>query len=58
MKKRYIRTIIRFSGKDCVLIILFQLFGSKTRLFKTIYSRWVIVPANLHIGITTNPIFI
>ena len=32
MKKPYISTIIRSSGKVCVLIILFQLYGSKAGL--------------------------
>ena len=34
MKKLYMRTIIGSSGRDCVLIILFQLHGSKTGLFE------------------------
>ena len=34
MKKPYTDTIIGSSGMDCVLIILFQLYGSKARLFK------------------------
>ena len=34
MKKPYIRTIIGFSGSDCALIILFQLYGSKVGLFE------------------------
>ena len=34
MKKLYIRTIVSSSARDCVLIILFQLYGSKARLFK------------------------
>ena len=29
------RTIIDSSGKDCVLIILFQLYGSKAGLFES-----------------------
>ena len=33
MKKLYMRTIIGASGKVCVLIILFQLYGSKAGLF-------------------------
>ena len=58
MKKRYIRTIIRSSGKDCVLIILFQLYGSKAGLFES-NLFWVghFTP-NLHIERTTNAIFI
>ena len=35
MKKLYIRTIIGSSGRDCALIILFQLYGSKTGLFES-----------------------
>ena len=31
-KKPYMRTIIRSSGKDCVLIVLFQLYGPKAGL--------------------------
>ena len=42
---------MRSSGKDCFLIILFQLYGSKAGLFDIIYSGWVIVG-------TFNPIFI
>ena len=38
MKKRFMRTTIGSSGKDCVLIVLFQLYGSKTELFKVLYS--------------------
>ena len=34
MKKPYTRTIIGSSGRDCVLIILFQLYGSKAGLFE------------------------
>ena len=34
MKKLYMRTIIGSSGKDCVLIILFQLYGFKTGFFE------------------------
>ena len=34
MKKPYMRTITGFSGRDCVLIILFQLHGSKAGLFE------------------------
>ena len=34
MKKLYMRTIIGSSGRDCVLIILFQLHGFKTGLFE------------------------
>ena len=34
MKKQYMRTIIASSGRDSVLIILFQLYGSKVGLFE------------------------
>ena len=33
MKKQYRRTIIGSSGRDLVLIILFQLYGTKAGLF-------------------------
>ena len=35
MKKPYMRTIIGSSEIGCVLIILFQLYGSKTVLFES-----------------------
>ena len=34
MKTPYMRTIIGSSGRDCVLIILFQLYGIKAGLFE------------------------
>ena len=34
-------TIIGSSGKDCVLIILFQLYGSKASFLKAISPGWV-----------------
>ena len=34
MKKTYMHIILSSSGKDCVLIILFQLYGSKAGLFE------------------------
>ena len=34
MKKPYTRTIIGFSGRRCVLIIIFQLYGSKAGIFE------------------------
>ena len=34
MKKPHMRTTIGSSGSDCVLIILFQLYGSKAGLFE------------------------
>ena len=50
-------TIIGSSGRDCVLIILFQLYGSKGGLFES-NSFWVghyDHPCNLHTGRRTNP---
>ena len=41
MKKQCIRTIIGSSGRDCVLGILFQLYGSKAYLFDGILF-WVV----------------
>ena len=35
MKKPYMRTTIGSSGRDCVLIILFQLCDSKAWLFES-----------------------
>ena len=34
MKKPYMHTIIGFSGRGCVLIIIFQLCGSKAGIFE------------------------
>ena len=34
MKKLYMRIIVGSSRRDCVLIILFQLHGSKAELFE------------------------
>ena len=34
MKKPYMRTIIGSSGRDCVFIMLFPLYGSKTGLIQ------------------------
>ena len=34
MKKPYVHTIIGSSGRDCVLIILFQLYGCKAEPFE------------------------
>ena len=34
MKKLYMRTIIGYSGRDCALIILCQLYGFKAGLFQ------------------------
>ena len=40
-KKTYMYTMKGFSGSDYVLIILFQLYGSKGGFLKVIYSGWV-----------------
>ena len=64
MKKPYLRTIEGSSGKDCVLIILFQLYGSKAGLFEgNLFrmgqdSRHHHPVPNLHIGRTTKPTLI
>ena len=41
MKKLYMHTIIDSSGRECVLIILFQLDGSKAEFFKVYTLHWV-----------------
>ena len=35
MKKLYVLTIIGSSGRNCGLIILFQIYGSKAGLFES-----------------------
>ena len=55
-------TIIGSSERDCVLTVLFQLFGSKAKLFED-NLLWAsqydpLPPANLKIGRKTNPISI
>ena len=40
MKRPYMHTIIGSSGRDCVLIILFQLYGTRAGLFEGNLS-WV-----------------
>ena len=59
MKKPYVCIIIGSSGRDCVLIILFQLHGSKAGLFEGNLC-WVgqYDYPNLHIGRRTSPILI
>ena len=60
MKKPYMRTITGSSGRDCVLIILFQLYGSKPGLFES-NLFWVGQYdhlRNLRIGRRTSPILI
>ena len=54
-------TITDSSGRDCVLIILFQLYSSKAGLFKVLYSGWVSMtppPPNLNNGRKANQIII
>ena len=34
MKKPYIHTAAGFSGRECILIILFQLYGSRAGLLE------------------------
>ena len=59
MKKLYIRIIIGSSETDCVLIVLFELHGSKTGLFEG-NLLWVgqYDPSNFHLGRRTNPVLI
>ena len=35
MKKPYMTTVKGSSGRDCVLIIMFELYGSKSAFFKS-----------------------
>ena len=42
MKKPYMTTVKGSSGRDCVLIIMFELYGLSPRFLKVIYSGWVI----------------
>ena len=47
------------SGRDCGLIALFQIHGSKAGLFESNLfwvGKYVPPPKNLHIGRKTNPI--
>ena len=58
MKKPYMCTIIGSSGWEFVLIILFQLYGSKAGLFESDLfwvGQYAPPPPNLHIG-KTNPV--
>ena len=54
----YMHTIMSSSGRDFVLIILFQLYRTNAGLFKVICSGWISMtpPHNLHIGRRANPI--
>ena len=52
-------TIIGSSGTDCILIILFQLYGTKGGLFEgNLFwvGQYEYDPPRLHIGRRTNPI--
>ena len=53
------RTIIGSPGRDCVLIILFQLYGSKAGHFQgNLFWVGQYDSPNNHIGRKTNPILI
>ena len=58
MKKPYMHTIIGSSERDCVLMVLFHLYGTKAEHFKVICSEWVNInpPHDRHIGRRANPI--
>ena len=59
MKKPYICTIIGASGRDCALVILFQIYGSKTSVFDgNLFWVGQYDPPNLHIEKKTNPMLI
>ena len=65
MKKPSMLTIIGSSGRDSVLMILFQLYGTKAGHFKVICSGGgggggvsMTPPQILHIGRRANPILI
>ena len=50
MKKSYIRTIIGSYVRGYVLIILFQLYGSRLGFLKVVYSGWVnMIPSSTFI---------
>ena len=52
-------TIIGSSGRDCVLIILFQLYGTKAGFFEgNLFWVGQYDPHNLHIGRRTIQILI
>ena len=59
MKKPHMHTIIGSPGRDCVLIIFFQLYGSRAGHFEG-KLFWVgqYDSPNHHIGRKTNPIII
>ena len=56
MKQLYMRTIVGSSGRDC--ISYYNLMALNLGFLKVIYSGWVSVTPNLHIGRKTNPILI
>ena len=59
MKKTYMYTVIGSSERDCVLIILFQLYGSKGEHFEgNLFWVGQYDPSNLHIEGRTNQILI
>ena len=59
MKKLYMCTIIGSVGRDCVLIIFFQLYGSNAGTFEgNLFRVGQYNPPNLHIGRRTSPILI
>ena len=62
MKKPSMLTIIGSSGRGSVLMILFQLYGTKAGHFKVICSGGggvsITPPHILHIGRRANPILI
>ena len=60
MKKLYMCTIIGSSGRDCVLINLLEVYGSKAELFESTLLEvgQYDPPLNLHIERRTNPILI
>ena len=57
MKKLYMHTIIGSPGRNCVLITLFQLYGSKAGHFEgNLFWVGQYDSPNHHIGGKTNPI--
>ena len=59
MKKPYIHTIIGSPGRDCILIILYQLYGSKSGLFEgNLFWVGQYYSPSLYIERRINPILI
>ena len=59
MKKLYMRTIIGFSERDWVLIILFQFYGTKAGLFDgDLLQVGQYESLNLHTGRKTTPVLV